>query len=99
MDKKILTFGDIEIEKKNKKQNKTKKQNKQTKNTTNAIRLLGEKNYKYFIDYLYNNDKAIKLMLPKTSTYVKRYDGQTIWMYFLIEDDGLLKNITLFRIK
>ena len=95
MDKKILTFGDIEIEKKN----KTKKQNKQTKNTTNAIRLLGEKNYKYFIDYLYNNDKAIKLMLPKTSTYVKRYDGQIIWMYFLIEDDGLLKNITLFRIK
>ena len=31
------------------------------------------------------------LMLPKISTYVKRYDEQTKWMYFLIEDDDLLK--------
>ena len=30
-------------------------------------------------------------MLPKTSAYVKRCDGQTKWMYFLIEDDGLLE--------
>ena len=30
-------------------------------------------------------------MLPKTSTYVKGYDGKTKWMYFLIEDDDLLK--------
>ena len=30
-------------------------------------------------------------MLPKTSKYVKSYDGQTKWMYFLIEDDSLLK--------
>ena len=30
-------------------------------------------------------------MLRKTSTYVKRYDGQTKWMYFLIENDGLLE--------
>ena len=29
-------------------------------------------------------------MLTKTSTYVKIYDGQTKWMYFLIQDDGLL---------
>ena len=28
-------------------------------------------------------------MVPKTSTYVKGYDGQTKWMYFLIEDDDL----------
>ena len=26
-------------------------------------------------------------MLPTTSTYVKSYDGQTKWMYFLIEDE------------
>ena len=31
------------------------------------------------------------IMLPKTSTYVKGYDGKTKWMYFLIEDDDLLK--------
>ena len=30
-------------------------------------------------------------MLPKTSAYVKNYDGQTKWMYFLIEDEDLLK--------
>ena len=30
-------------------------------------------------------------MLPKTSTYVKRYDRQTKWMYILVEDDSLLK--------
>ena len=30
-------------------------------------------------------------MLPKTSTFVKYYDGQTKWKYFLIEDDDLLK--------
>ena len=26
------------------------------------------------------------------SAYVTRYDGQTEWMYFLIEDDDLLEN-------
>ena len=30
-------------------------------------------------------------MLPKTRAYVKSYDGQTIWVYFLIEDDELLQ--------
>ena len=30
-------------------------------------------------------------MLPKTSAYIKIYDGQTKWMYFLIEDDESLK--------
>ena len=30
-------------------------------------------------------------MLPKTSAYLKRFDGQTKWLYFLIEDDDLLE--------
>ena len=29
-------------------------------------------------------------MLPKTSTYVKSYNGQMKLMYFLTEDDDLL---------
>ena len=39
----------------------------------------GEKNYKYFIGYLYNGIKVKPLnkMLPKTSTYLKSYDEQT----------------------
>ena len=40
-----------------------------------------------------NDDKVkpLNIMLPKTSTYVKRYDRQTKWMHFLIKDDDLLK--------
>ena len=30
-------------------------------------------------------------MFTKTSVNVKSYDGQTQWMYFLFEDDDLLK--------
>ena len=30
-------------------------------------------------------------MLPKTSGYVKSHDGKTKWMYFLIEDDDIVK--------
>ena len=53
----------------------------------------GKKNYKYFIGYLYNDHKVkpLHIMLPKTTAYVKRYDGQTKWMYLLIEDDDLLE--------
>ena len=40
---------------------------------------------------MYNGDKvkSLSIMLPKISTFVKSYDGQTKWMYFLIEDDDL----------
>ena len=30
-------------------------------------------------------------MLPKTSAYIKSYDRQTKWMYFLIKDDDVLE--------
>ena len=58
----------------------------------------GEKNYKYFIGYLYNDNKVqtLHIMLPKTSAYVKSYDGQTKWMYFLTEDDLLGKYNTVW---
>ena len=53
----------------------------------------GEKNYKCFIGYLHNDHKIklLYIMLPKTSGYVKSYDGQTKWMYFLVEDHDLLE--------
>ena len=38
-------------------------------------------------------------MLPKTSAYVKSYDGQTSWMYFLIEDDQFLEKYNTIRDK
>ena len=38
-----------------------------------------EKKYKYFIGYLYNDFKikSLHVILPKTSPYVKSYDGRT----------------------
>ena len=30
-------------------------------------------------------------MLPKTSAHGESYDGQTKWMYFLIEENDLLE--------
>ena len=35
--------------------------------------------------------KPLHIMLPKASAYVKSYNGQTKWMYFLIENDDLLE--------
>ena len=42
---------------------------------------------------MYNDHKVkpLHIMLPKTSTYTKSSEEQTKWMYFLIEDDGLLE--------
>ena len=61
----------------------------------------GEKNYKYFIGYLYNGNKVkpLNIMLPKTSAYVKSYDGQTKWIFFLIEDADLLEKYNTVRDK
>ena len=38
-----------------------------------------------------NKLKSLHIKLPKTSAYVKSYDGQTKWMYFLIEYDDLIQ--------
>ena len=46
----------------------------------------------YTLLVLYNDKvKPSYIMLPKTSAYVKSYDGQTKWVYFLIEDDDVLE--------
>ena len=49
----------------------------------------GEKNYNALLDSDYKI-KPLFLMLPKTSTYVTGYDGETKWMYFSMEDGDLL---------
>ena len=87
MGKETLMFGDIEIEK-----------------SLIAIKsllfkkmlILSEKvlvSSKYFIVCLCNDHKVkpLHIMLPKARFHVKSYDGQTKWMYFLIEDDDLLE--------
>ena len=61
----------------------------------------GERNNKYVFGYLHDDYKikSLDLMLSKMSVYVKSYDDQTKWMYFLTKDDDLLTNIMLFRVK
>ena len=96
MGKEILTFGDIEMEKNYR--NKTpiflKDVDIEKVLVSNKISF-GEKNYKYLIGYLYNDNKVkpLHIMLPKTSTYVISYDGQIKDLYFLIEGNVLLEKI------
>ena len=54
----------------------------------------GRKNYKYLIGYKDDDYKIelLRIMLPKASTYVKSYDGETKWINFFIKDDNLLKS-------
>ena len=95
--KEIVTFEDIEIEK-----NKFYRDKAPVPlNDVDIEKMLvstkisfGEKKkQKYFIGYLHINHKIqpLHIRLSKTSAYVKSYVGQTKWIYFLIEDDDLLK--------
>ena len=43
--------------------------------------------------------KPFTVILPKASAYVKRYNVETKWMYFLTKDDELLKNAMPFEEK
>ena len=92
MGKEILTFGNIKIEKNKFYRHTTpiflKDVDTEKVLVSNKISFV-EKDYKYFIGYLYNGNKVkpLHIMLPKTSAYVKSYDGQTKWMYFFIEYD------------
>ena len=54
----------------------------------------GEKSNKYFIGYLYDDNKfkPLHIMPPKTSAYVISFDGQTKWMYFYLKIIIYLKN-------
>ena len=49
-----------------------------------------EKNESYRNKILVHR-KPLNIKLSKTSAYVKSYDGQTKWMYFLIEYDDLIQ--------
>ena len=46
---------------------------------------------------IYNDHKfkTLHKILPETSAYVKTYDGQTKWMYVLIEDDDFSNHACL----
>ena len=78
MGKEILTFGDFKLKKNKFYLHKTpillKYVDVDKLLVCNKISF-GEKNYKYFIGYLYNDNKvkSLHIMLPKTSAYLKSY--------------------------
>ena len=96
MGKEILTFKHTETEKNKLHRNKIPVHLRDVdieKVLVSKKISFGEKHYKYFIGYLYNDDKVkpLNTMLSKTSAYVKSYNGQTKWMHFLIEEDESLE--------
>ena len=80
MGKDILAFGDMEIEKNKFYWHKSyvplRDINTEKVLVSKKISF-GEKSYKYFIGYLYNDHKVnpLHIMLPKTNAYVQ--NGQT----------------------
>ena len=78
MGQEILAFGDNEIEKNSFYRHKSTIFLKKDVDIEKV--LLSSK--------ISSGEKTYKYV---TSAYVKRYDGQTTWMYFLIEDDDLLE--------
>ena len=88
MGKEILTFGDIEIQTKifycHKNPVPLRDVYIEKGLVSYKISFREKKNYK---------TKSLHIILSKTSAYVKSHDERTKWMYFLIEDDDLLKNI------
>ena len=80
MGKEILTFGDIEIQKKNFYCHKNPDIGKGF--VSYKISFGEKKNYK---------TKTLHIILPKTSAYIKSHYERTKWMYFLIGDDDLPK--------
>ena len=99
-EKDIITFGDVEIEKKNyrcKTPIVLKDVDIEKVLVSNKISF-GEKHYKYFIDYLYKDDKVkqLHIMLHNTNACVKSYDEQSKWICFLIEGNELLEKYKTF---
>ena len=84
MIKETLMFENIEIEKKNyhhKTSVPLRDVDIEKILVSNKVSF-GEKKYKYFIGYLYNDHKfnSLDKVLLKTSARVKCYDGQTKWI-------------------
>ena len=90
--KEILTFGDIETEdsKSYRHEGSTFSKDADIEKVLVCNKISsGEKSYKYFIGGFYNDEKVkpLHIMLPRTSAYIKPYNG----CIFLIEDGDLLE--------
>ena len=82
MAKEILTFDDIEIEKNRFHRHKTPIVLRDV--DTEKVFVSKKISFGYYIGYLYHDNKVkpLHIRLPKTTAYVKSYEGKTKWMYF-----------------
>ena len=71
------------------------------KNTVAQYGSFRQKKYKYFIEYKDDDHKSkpLRIMLPKTSAYVKCYDAGTKWILFLLKIMSYQKYKTVFGIE
>ena len=94
MDKQIIMFADFGIEKHKFQRYKNLffKKDVDVDNILLSNRLaIGEKTVNTLLVTCRMIMKLSHVMLPKTSTYVKGYDGQKKRMYFLIKNDNILE--------
>ena len=104
MGEETLTFGDVDIEKNNFCGHKCPIISK----VVDIVKVIGsnktsyaEEYSKYFIGHLYDDCKVkpLHIIFPKTSVYVKSFDGQAKWMYFLTKDNDLLEKYDTVWVK
>ena len=103
--KEIITFGDTEIEKTKCNHDKTLILFKDLDIDNIKVYSMvssGGKVYKNFISYKKDHNykiKPLRQMLPKTSAFVKTFDGKTKWMYWQLDiwikvSNNIKKNLT-----
>ena len=94
MNKETTAFGNIEIKKFHHRLNLIFLEDVDINNIqVSSIVSSGEENHKYLMGYKDDDYKIkpLRIILPKTSTYVNNYDSETKWLIFLIKNDDLLK--------
>ena len=101
IEKIIIQFGDIEIEKQ--KFHEYKRpisiKNKDINEIVVSSKVsFSKKSFKYFISYKLDQIRPLCIFLPKMSTY-RRDFYEFEYVYFLIKDDEFKKNIMKFGIR
>ena len=101
MEKIIIQFGDIEIEKQKFHEHKRpiSIKNKDINEIVVSSKVsFSKKGFKYFVSYKLDQIRPLCIFLPKMGTY-RRDFYEFEYVYFLIKNDEFKKNIMKFRIR
>ena len=97
MGKEIITFSNIETEKRQFHHLTLLEEiNIDNIQVPSMVSFREKKNFKYFFGYIGDEDCILKpshIMLPKKSAYVKSHNGETKSMFFSFGDEQLLKKL------